>query len=193
MFKRISPKLAGLVLALTATALPALAQTLPNMREARRLVFARDGAVVGEVIPNDSLSTADVAILNQIVATQKYYAAVAISPDQGLVSEATVAAANFHDEDNARRVALEGCNERRAEDSAECAIVLIIRPEGWEPGRPLQLNTDATAALWGSYRQLGRPRAMAISEAAGQWGVGDSWEAAVSDCGQPDCRVVVDN
>ena len=60
------------VLCLTAFAIaaPALAQELPNLREARRLVFAEDGAVEGEVILHDSLSETDVAILNQLVETQ---------------------------------------------------------------------------------------------------------------------------
>ena len=58
-------------------------------------------------------------------------------------------------------------------------------------GRSLQLNTEATAALRGDFRRMGRPRAMAISDSTGQWGIGESRETAVSNCGQEDCRVVV--
>ncbi|WP_127558976.1 5-aminolevulic acid synthase [Nioella ostreopsis] len=184
----------GLALALAAIGLPALAQELPNLREARRLVFAERGAVEVEVIDHDSLSDTDRAILQspQLSGAVSYYGAIAIAPGMGLASEATVAAANFHDEENARRVALDGCEAQRSSGPA-CIVVLVVRPEGWEPGRSLQLNTEATAALRGDYRRLGRSRAMAISEATGQWGIGADEETAVANCGQDDCRVVVLN
>ncbi|NPD21123.1 5-aminolevulic acid synthase [Alterinioella nitratireducens] len=181
------------VLCLTAFAIaaPALAQELPNLREARRLVFAEDGAVEGEVILHDSLSETDVAILNQLVETQAYYAAIAIAPEMGLASEATIAAANYHDEANARTAALAACNEARTSGPA-CLVVLVIRPEGWEPDRPLQLSTDATAALRGDFRRLGRNRVMAISETTGQWGIGSDLTEALAACGETDCRAVID-
>ncbi|TBX28015.1 hypothetical protein [Nioella sediminis] len=184
----------GLALAIAATGLPALAQDLPNLREARRLVFAERGAVEVEVIDHDSLSDTDRAILQspQLSGAVSYYGAIAIAPGMGLASEATVAAANFHDEENARRVALEGCEAQRS-SGPSCIVVMVVRPEGWEPGRGLQLNTEATAALRGEYRRLGRSRAMAISEATGQWGIGADEETAVANCGQDDCRVVVQN
>ena len=185
---------AVLALAMSAIALPALAQELPNLREARRLVFAERGAVEVELIEHDSLSDTDRAILQspQLSGAISYYGAIAIAPGMGLASEATVAAANYHDEDNARRVALEGCEEARS-SGPSCIVVLVVRPEGWEPGRSLQLNTEASAALRGDYRRLGRDRAMAISVATGQWGIGEDEETAVANCGQEDCRVVVLN
>lgn len=196
MLTGFTTRLAGAALALTAAALPVLAQDLPNMREARRLTFAPNGAVEVEYIPNDAISAEDRALLQldlfqtQLAASVPYYGAVAMAPGMGLQSEATVAGANFHDEENARAFALAGCEEARRA-GPDCVIVLVIRPEGWEPGRALQLNTEATAALRGAYRQLGRPRAMAISDATGQWGIGESEETAVANCGQEDCRVVV--
>lgn len=187
---------AGLGIALSAIALPAMAQDLPDLREARRLTFAPDGAVEVEYIPDDSVSASDAALLQmdlfqqQIGASVPYYGAVAMAPGMGLQSEATVAGANFHDEDNARAFALAGCEELRR-DGPDCVVVMVIRPDGWEPGRALQLNTEATAALRGAYRRMGRPRAMAISDATGQWGIGETGPAAVSECGESDCRVVV--
>lgn len=183
-----------LALALAATGLPALAQDLPNLREARRLVFAERGAVEVELVDHDSLSDTDRAILMspQLSGAISYYGAIAIAPGMGLASEATVAAANYHDEENARRVALEGCEAARSSGPA-CTVVLVIRPEGWEPGRALQLNTEASAALRGEYRRLGRSRAMAISDATGQWGIGEDEQTAIANCGQDDCRVVVLN
>lgn len=183
---------AGLALALMTIAMPALAQELPNLREARRLVFAERGAVEVELIDDDSLSDTDRMILQspQLSGAISYYGAIALAPGMGLASEATVAAANYHDEDNARRVALEGCEAART-SGPSCIVVLVVRPEGWEPGRALQLNTEAAAALRGDYRRLGRPRAMAISDGTGQWGIGEDEETAVANCGQEDCRVVV--
>jgi len=194
------------ILGLTMLAIvaPALAQELPNLRQARRMIFAEQGAVQGEVIPHPSLSTTDLAILEQLVPTQKYYAAVAIAPDLGLMSEATIAAANYHDEANARAAALAACDAARlatvedadadeAAASTECTIVLVIRPEGWEPGRALQLNSDASAALRSDYRRLGRPRVMAISDSTGNWGMAADDAGALADCGETDCRAVVRN
>lgn len=200
----IPARRAVLALSMLAIAAPALAQDLPNLRQARRMIFAQDGAVQGEVIPHPSLSATDLAILEQLVPTQKYYAAVAVAPDLGLMSEATIAAANYHDEENARAAALAACDTARlaaAEDAdadeaaagSECAIVLVIRPEGWEPGRALQLNSDASAALRGEYRRMGRPRVMAISDSTGNWGIGEDAAAALAACGETDCRAVVRN
>lgn len=198
----ISARRAILALTMLAVAAPALAQELPNLRQARRLIFAEDGAVSGQVIAHPSLSETDLAILEQLIVTQKYYAAVAIAPDLGLLSETTIAAANYHDEDNASTAALAACDSARLaaaeaagsdEAGADCVIVLVIRPEGWEPGRALQLNTDASAALRGPYRRMGRPRVMAISPSTGNWGMGEDDPAAITACGEADCRAVVRN
>ncbi|NKX46219.1 5-aminolevulic acid synthase [Roseicyclus persicicus] len=177
----------ALALALGLAA-PAAAQELPGLREARDLVFAERGAIAWEVIPHESLTPEDLATLDQInrIQPQPYYAAMAIHPGSGLASDRSALAANYHDEDNARAAALAACGEG-------CVVVLVIRPEGWQPGRPLQLSAEATAALRGDYRALPRrARAMAISPSTGQWGIGADREAAVAACGAPDCRAVVE-
>lgn len=189
-------RLVKLCLTALAIAAPAItsaqAQDLPTLREARNLVFAENGAVEGEVIPHDSLSETDIAILGRLVETQAYYAAIAIAPGMGLASQATIAAANYHDEANARTAALSACNEARTSGPV-CVVVLVIRPEGWEPGRPLQLSSDATAALRGDFRRLGRNRVMAISDTTGHWGIGNSLAQALEACGETDCRAVVEH
>lgn len=169
-------------------ALPAAAQDLPNLRGARDLVFAEDGGIMWEVFPADGLTPVDIATLEQInqIQPQPYYAAMAVHPPSGLASERTSLAANYHDEDNARAAAMAACG-------ADCVVVMVIRPAGWQAGRPLQLSAEATAALASDYRRLARrARAMAISPATGQWGIGESREAAVAACGAPDCRAVVE-
>jgi hypothetical protein len=187
MTKPVARRCAAIAAAMLM-ALPAMAQELPNLREARNMVFAERGAIEWEVIPHESLSPADLATLGQInqIQPQPYYAAMAIHPASGLASERTSLAANFHDEDSARATALAACGEA-------CVVVMVIRPEGWEPGRALQLSAEATAALRDDYRALPRrSRAMAISPATGRWGVGESREAAMAACGAADCRPVIE-
>lgn len=172
----------------TALALPVAAQELPNLRAARNLAFAEDGAIEWQVFPHESLAPTDLATLEQInqIQPQPYYGAMAIHPASGLASDRTSLAANYHDEGNARAAALAACG-------ADCVVVMVIRPEGWEEGRPLQLSAEATAALTGEYRALARrARALAISPETGQWGIGDSRDAAVAACGAPDCRAVIE-
>jgi len=178
----------GLIAAVLAgaLALPAGAQDLPTLRTARGLTYD-EAAIEWQVYP-EGLSQTDIATLEQInlIQPQPYYAAMAIHPPSGLASDRTSLAANYHDEDNARAAALAACG-------AGCTVVMAIRPQGWQPGRALQLSAEATAALTGAYRALPRrARAMAISPATGQWGIGASRDEAVSACGAPDCRAVIE-
>jgi hypothetical protein len=183
------------VAAIVVAALPAAAQDLPNLREARGMLFAEDGAVSGEVIPDPALDPADAATLDTIntIQPQPYYAALALAPDAGLASEVTALAANYHDEENARAAALAACEANRAGQGRPCIVGLVIRPAGWEPGRPLQLSAAATAALNDDYRALPRrSRAFAISPSTGRWGIGSGPAVAIVECGVADCVAVVE-
>ncbi|MFW5881607.1 MAG: 5-aminolevulic acid synthase [Roseicyclus sp.] len=185
--------IAAALLALAAW--PATAQDLPNLREARGFLFAGDGAVEWEVIPDPALDPADVETLDALntIQPQPYYAALALAPDAGLASEVTALAANHHDERNARAAALAACEANRAGQGRPCIVALVIRPEGWEPGRPLQLSAQATAALDDTYRALPRrARAFAISLSTGQWGAGADRAEAIAACGAADCAVVIE-
>ncbi len=177
------------VIAAQMLASDATAQTLPG-KDARKLLFPGKGAAV-EMTPDSGLSAQDQTVLASVAAQQPYYGAIAISPDEGLLSEATVAAANYHDTAAAETVALADCNARKT-GAVPCVIAALIRPEGYEP-RLLQLSLDATAALRSDYP--GRGGALAISDLTGAWGVGDGADAAVTACaakgGATDCVVVV--
>lgn len=173
----------------------AAAQELPNLRDARGLVFAEDGAIEWQILPDPSLTAADLATLDQInrIQPQAYYGAMAIAPSQGLAAATTSMAANFHDEANARTAALAACDSARGDDGSPCVVVMVIRPAGWQPGRALQLSSEAAAALRSDYRRLARrSRAMAISPGTGQWGIGAGRDAAIAACAAADCRVVVE-
>lgn len=185
----IAPLLAAtLFLALGA---PLAAEPLTG-KEARKLVFAPDKAEV-EMLPDYGLSDADAKVLAMVGGDQPYYGAIAISPDEGIMVEATVAAVNHHSTEAAQAAALKGCDAKRKAD-APCKVVALIRPKGWEP-RALMLSRDATAALRKEYKA---PGAMAVSPSTGIFsltaGEGAA-DLAVAECGKQasasDCIAVV--
>ena len=159
-------------------------------RQARKALFPEAGASV-EITADSGLSAQDQRVLATVAAQQPYYGAIAISPDEGLLSEATVAAANHHDNAAAEAAALAACNARKTA-AAPCVIAALIRPEGYA-ARALQLSQDATAALRAGYP--GRGGALAVSGSLGAWGIGKGAESAIADCaakgGATDCMVVV--
>lgn len=182
----------ALMLAVAVT--PALAEPV-DTRTARDLLYRDDRAEV-TTFSTEGLSDQDVAVLSQVAQTQKYYAAVAYAPDEGILSEPTVMSANYHSVDAARAAALAGCNERR-NGGATCEIALEVRPQGWEP-RALQLSADATTAFNDEYRRAGGTRAFAISASTGLWGIGrgdhaqeDALAACQGDAEVSDCAIVI--
>ena len=185
----------GLVLA--GMALPALAQDLPNRREALRMIFDHDADVESVVFPHPALNDAERQLLSNAVAQgllpdMDFYGALAFAPDSGLADpNTTVAVGNFHDEASAAGAALARCNSARGGQGADCAVALIVRPAGWQEGAALQLSSGAAEALRRAFRQADRPRVFAISPATGQFGIGSDAAAANADCGAEDCRPVV--
>jgi hypothetical protein len=186
-------RLTTALLAAAVLATPALAEPITG-KEARKLAFDPKGVEI-TITEGTGLNDQDLAILNQVLATQAYYGAVAMTPSEGILSEALVAAANYHDVDTARGVALSGCDARKREGSAPCIIVAELRPEGWEP-RDLQLSAAATEGLRKEYKGFGA-KAFALSASTGNWGVGKGDSAAqdaIAACnaaGAEDCAVVV--
>lgn len=185
----------GFLVGLVWLAGAAVAQ-VPTGDAVQALLFPETGAVV-EMRPQSFLSTEQAAILAQVGAAQPYYGAIAVSPDEGLMVEATVAAANHHSTGAAERAALAGCDAKR-KGASHCVIVALIRPQGWSE-RPFQLSSGATAGFRDSFLKVRRDRAFAVSPATGLWGVGkgrNAREKAVADCaakgrGVTDCAVVV--
>jgi hypothetical protein len=148
-----------------------------------------------EVQKQPFLTDDQAKILGSVASQQPYYGAIAVSPDEGLMSEATIAAANYHTVEAASIAALAGCDAAR-KGSASCVIVAIVRPKGWE-ARPLQLSSDATEAFRKDYRGAGG--ALAVSASTGTWGMAkgaNAAESAIAACaakltGFNDCSVVV--
>lgn len=164
-------------------------------RTARKLAFDPSGVEV-TVIGLDVLSDKDRAALDYVARQQAYYAAIAIAPSEGLMSNATVAAANYHDVDSARAAALKGCDSAR-KGGKPCVIAAEVRPLGWEP-RALSLSADATVGLRKQYGRDRGAKALAISPATGIWTVakGPGAEAGALDAcnakaAPKDCRIAV--
>jgi hypothetical protein len=157
-------------------------------KAAKKLLFAPKGGTV-EMRPGTGLSEQDQTVLATVAAQQPYYGAIAISPDEGMLSEATVAAANYHDTTSAEAAVLAECDAKKT-GTTPCVIAALIRPEGYEV-RPLQLSLDATVAFREDFPRNG---ALAISATTGAWGIGADAEAAVTACAKDtvaDCTAVI--
>lgn len=191
----VRPALAS-ALALTLFAAPFAALADPvDTATARDQLFRADRVeVVRYTITG--LSEQELTVLTTIAQSQKYYAALAFAPGDGIMAEPTVLSSNYHSIDAARTAALSGCNERR-QGGAACVIALEVRPQGWE-ARDLQLSADATTAFNDTYTHAGGPRAFAVSASSGLWGIGrgdtataDAIIACQGDSDVSDCAVVV--
>lgn len=171
----------------TLAALPAAAQSVTG-DQAATLLYPAKGAEV-EMTP-DILPKDQAKMLEMVAKDQPYYAAIAISPEEGLMSEATMAAANHHTVEAASAMALAQCNAKK-KGATDCVIVATVRPEGWE-ARPLQLSSGATEDF------ANYSGALAISAATGAWGIGNSAEEALAACQAKqetatDCAVAIEN
>jgi hypothetical protein len=185
--------------ALLFSALSAMAQTVDE-RTARDALFGTRGSAIAV---SGALSAGDQDIIRRtidLLADQlngpiRYYASIAYSPDEGLLSEALQSAMNYHSVADADAAALAACNAARTAGTRPCAVAARIVPRGYE-ARPLTLSYDATRAFQQAYRRERSPKAMAVSSASGAFGIGKSAEAAVAACrgdraNAADCRVVI--
>lgn len=174
----------------------AAAAQVQTAASAAPLLFPATGAAV-EIVPQKFITKQQEAILAQVGAAQPYYGAIAVSPDEGIMVEATVAAANHHSTEAATKVALASCDAKR-KGASPCVIAALIRPQGWAP-RPFQLSSGATTGFLEEYQKIRRDRAFAVSPSTGLWGVGKGRDAAakaVSACaakgkGVSDCTVAI--
>lgn len=177
----------------------AVAQPLAT-REAQGALFGTRGTAV---VVSDALSAGDQDIVRrtiglleeQLNGPVKYYAAIAFSPDQGLLSDALQSAMNYHSIAAADAAAIAACNAARVAGTQPCRIAARVLPRGYE-SRPLTLSYDATAAFGKVFRRARSPKAFAVSEATGAYAIGAGADAALTACqadrpGAADCRVVI--
>ena len=186
------------IILMVGFALPAAAEVL-DTKQARKALFSLRGY---EVQVSGQLGKQDAAAVRAIVPLMakqlrqpvRYYAAIAWSPDDGLVHEALQAAMNFHTVDAAKAAAIAACMPLRSSGAAQCRIAAVIVPKRYKP-RDLTLSIDATAAFDKTYRKAKAPKAFAISPTGGGWGMGLNDAAAIKACakssGDKDCEVVI--
>lgn len=180
--------LAGLMLVLccagVASAEPVTAKV------AKKALFA-PGKVEVEVQAAAGLPDEQAKALQIGLASQAYYGAVAMSPDDGLMSDVTVLAANYHDTEAASAAALAECNAKK-KGKAECVVAALVLPKGWKD-KGFQLSSDATEGFKKDFKP---GNVMAISLATGAWAIGADPEAAIKGCAAKndkatDCAVAI--
>ncbi|PTX55677.1 hypothetical protein C8N43_0317 [Litoreibacter ponti] len=180
-------------LALTAMALPALGESL-SFKDARKAV-PKGSRTVATLIDTSFLDDKQQAIVKSLEANIPYYGALALTPSEGLFVEWLNAAGQHHSIEAARAAALDHCEANRKRASAPCVVVLEVAPRGAKDGVALSLSAPANEVLRDEYRKLKSPKAMAISESTGAFGIaaGDA-AGAIKTCGAAgatDCKVVV--
>lgn len=186
------PAFRTLTLGFVLTATSALADPMTG-DQAQAMLFSENGVSV-ELVENDKVSNDLMKVIKAVAEQQPWYGAVALSPDEDLMSsQATVAGAQFHDTDAAAAFALAGCEAKRT-GASPCAVVALVRPKGWE-ARDLQLSLNATAFFNRDYLKATSPKALASSASTGAFGFGTGAEAALADCAAKsaaeDCLVVI--
>ena len=172
------PRILPAIVLLLASTAPIWAEPIAG-KDAKKALFAPVVAEV-DILPEAGLPADMATALVMVGEAQPYYGAVAIAPEEGLMSEATVAAANFHDTSAAGSAALAECNGKK-KTATDCVVAAYIRPKGWaEPA--FALSSDATAAFARYDRKSG---AFAISKATGAFGMGQgegAVDAALAAC-----------
>ena len=175
-----------------APATPVSAEQMTG-NAAKKLLFAPVKAEV-EILPEAGLAQDMADALVVVGEGQPYYGAVAIAPDEGLMSEATVAAANFHGTRAAGAAALAQCNAKK-KSATDCVLAAYIRPRGWADVG-FGLSSDATAAFKDFDMKTG---AFAVSNKTGAFGMAAGQgadEAALANCvaknnKATDCTLVI--
>lgn len=186
--------LVALCLLSAAFAAPTLAEPISG-KAAKKLLFAPVKAEV-EILAEAGLAQDMADALAMVGEGQPYYGAVAIAPEEGLMSEATVAAANFHDTTSAGVAALAECNAKKTTEK-DCVLAAYIRPKGWEEAG-FSLSSDATVAFKDYDRKTG---AFAVSISTGAFGMASgngAGDAALANCvakneKATDCALVIVN
>lgn len=182
------------LLAVPAMATAAFGEPISG-KDAKKMLFAPVLAEV-EILAEAGLPQDQAQVLVMVGEGQPYYGAIAIAPEEGLMSEATVAAANFHDTTAAASAALAECNAKK-KTATECVVAGFIRPKGWQD-TGFGLSSDASAALKDYKMKTG---AFAVSVSTGAFGMASGQgaaESALQNCAAKnekatDCALVIAN
>lgn len=177
------------------------AAEVPDTKAARKALYSVKGY---DIEVSETLSKENAAMVKAIVPLMaehlrqpvRYYAAIAWSPDDGMVHESLQASVNHHTPESAAAGAIAACAPLRSETARNCEVAALILPKKYKPGG-LTLSVDATAAFDKSYRKAKSPKAFAVSRTGGGWGMGTSDAEAIRACaessGATDCEVAIRN
>ena len=177
---------------------PAFGEVLSE-RDARRALFSERGHQIQMV---DGLSALERKIVTEIIPLMaeqlrqpvRYYAAIAYSPDDGMIHDSIQAAMNYHTPEAAGNAAVQACNALKSRSASSCRVAAFLVPKRYK-SQDLTLSIDATVGFDRTYRKAAAPKAFAISRKSGNWGIGRTDEAARASCekaGQPgDCEIVI--
>lgn len=177
---------------------PAFGEALSE-RDAKRALFSPRGHQIQMV---DGLGKLEQKIVTEIVPLMakqlrqpvRFYAAIAFSPDDGMLHDSIQAAMNYHTPEAAGRAAVRACNALKSKSAKSCRVAALVVPKRYKP-RDLTLSIDATVGFERTYRKAASPKAFAISKTSGNWGLGQSDAAARANCekngGPGDCEIVI--
>lgn len=183
---------------LMCCASPSVADVVTE-RDAKRALFSHRGHQI-QLAPG--LTDLEQKIVTEIVPLMaqqlrqpvRYYAAIAYSPDDGMVHDSIQAAMNFHTPDAAGQAAMAACNALKSKSAQSCRVAAQVVPKRYKV-RDLTLSIDATVGFDRAYRKAASPKAFAISRKSGNWGMGSNDASARSACeksGNPgDCEIVI--
>ncbi|MDA8584676.1 hypothetical protein N9L47_00225 [Rhodobacteraceae bacterium] len=185
-------------LALLLLASPAVGDVLTE-RDAQRALFSEKGHSIRMAAELTELEQKIVTGIIPLMAQQlrqpvRYYAAIAYSPDDGMVHDSIQAAMNYHTPEAASRAAVAACNAMKSNGTQNCKVAAQVVPKRYK-SRDLTLSIDATVAFDRTYRKAKSPKAFAISGKSGSWGIGQTDDAARAGCessgGPGDCEIVI--
>jgi len=191
--------------ALTIGAFAAHAGDLPDAKTvAKGLYKTGNRAVVTNVLRPELVAEAYADALVKAAKVQKYYEAMAISPDEGMLGKSATLAANHHSPEAARAAAVAGCNKAKKKSSKDCVVLAEFLPKKYKGPGVVSLSHNASEVFAKSYRRAGKPKSFAISPSSGEWGLAtkaassDAADAAaLADCsakagkkGASDCELV---
>ena len=149
----------------------ALAQELPGARAVwKQLYRTGKNATAMNLVRPDLVPDALKPALKQAPRVQKYYEAMAVSPDEGMQAQSASLATGYHSVRAARAAAVAACNARKKAESADCVVVAEFVPKGYKPGKARITLSWAATEAFRKYRRGGKPRAFAISPATGAFG-----------------------
>ncbi len=142
--------------------------------------------------------------LEKAAKIQKYYEAMAASPDEGMLAKSASHAINHHSAKAAHAAAITACNAKKKDASKDCVIVAEFLPKGYKGSKAFSLSMNATEIFAKAYKRARKNKAFAASASSGHWGeavkqgsLEEARLAALAACEAKtkakDCKIISEN